>query len=144
MFIFYSHLFYSYILEKISEDNIKNFTVNKNQTCLQTLIKIWNVLERELNNRNINKIEIFLNLVIKYLPEYFILYLTNNSQNNNKKIEFENLFYYFIEKCISNYPEYQTYYIDYSMKYVIQEYNYPLRYKKEIYHYMKFFLVNGK
>ena len=30
------------------------------------------------------------------------------------------------------------------MKYIIQEYNYPLRYKEEIFPYMKYFVVNGK
>ena len=143
-FIFYSHLFYSYNQELISEDNIKNFTINKNQTLLQTLITIWNVLEKELNNNQISKIEIFLNLIIKYLPIYLELYLTEQHKNDNEKRKFVNKFNDFIEKCLKNYPEYQKYYIDYSMKYIIQEYNYPLRYKEEIFPYMKYFVVNGK
>ena len=143
-FIFYSHLFYSYSMENFSEENTRKFTINKNKTCLETLIKIWDVLEKELDNRNISKAEIFLNLVSKYLPEYLKLYLIKDCNDNNKKNEFENKFYKFIQKCIMNYPEYQKYYIDYSMRYIIQEYNYPLRYKEEIYPFMKYFVVNGK
>ena len=143
-FIFYSSLFYSYSQENISESNTHNFTINKNKSCLQTLIKIWNVLEKELNNKKISKIEIFLNLISKYLPEYLEIFLVENSKNENKKNEFQNKFNELINKCIQNYPEYQTYFIDYSMKYIIQEYNYPLRYKEKIYPYMKYFVVQGK
>ena len=143
-FIFYSHLFYSYSQENFSEENTKKFTINKSKTCLETLIKIWDVLEKELDNININKAEIFLNLVSKYLPEYLKLYLIKDCTDNDKKNEFENKFYNFIQKCIMNYPEYQKYYIDYSMRYIIQEYNYPLRYNEDIYPFMKYFVVNGK
>ena len=89
-FIFYSSLFYSYSQENISESNTHNFTINKNKSCLQTLIKIWNVLEKELNNKKISKIEIFLNLISKYLPEYLEIFLVENSKNENKKYEFQN------------------------------------------------------
>jgi len=142
--IFYSSLFYSYSQGKISESDIINFTINKNQSCLQTLIRIWDVLEKELNNRNINKIEIFLNLVSKYLTEYLEMFLVKNCKNENEKLEFQNKFNELITKCFSNYKEYQTYYVDYSMKYIIQEYNYPLRYNEQIYPYMKYFIVFGK
>jgi len=70
--------------------------------------------------------------------------LVENCKNENKKNEFQNEFNELITKCINNYSEYQTYFIDYSMKNIIQEYNYPLRYKDQIYPYMKYFVVFGK
>ena len=143
-FIFYSSLFYSYSQGKISESDINNFTINKNQSCLQTLVSIWNALEIELNNIKITKIETFLNLISKYLTEYLEMFLVENCKDENKKNEFQNKFSELIEKCITNFTEYQAYFIDYSMKNIIQEYNYPLRYKDQIYPYMKYFVVFGK
>ena len=143
-FIFYSSLFFSYSQGKISESDVNNFTINKNQSCLQTLIRIWNDLEIELNNIKITKIETFLNLVSKYLTEYLEFFLVEDCKNENKKNEFQNKFNELITKCITNFTEYQTYFIDYSMKNIIQEYNYPLRYKDQIYPYMKYFVVFGK
>ena len=143
-FIFYSSLFYSYSQGKISESDINNFTINKNQSCLQTLVSIWNALEIELNNIKITKIETFLNLISKYLTEYLEMFLVENCKDENKKNEFQNKSSELIEKCITNFTEYQAYFIDYSMKNIIQEYNYPLRYKDQIYPYMKYFVVFGK
>ena len=144
-FIFHSHLFFSYSQGHIEGDKIKN---SSNKTYLQTLITIWNELEKKLKEEYINKIqikiEIFLNLIIKYLPEYLKLYLKEDNKNSDKKEDFMREFQNFFEKCIKYYPEYQKYYIDYSMKYIIQEYNFPLRYKEDKYPFMKYLVINSK
>ena len=52
-FIFHSHLFFSYSQGHIEGDKIKN---SSNNTYLQTLITIWNELEKKLKEEYINKI----------------------------------------------------------------------------------------
>ena len=144
-FILYSHLFHAFIMNKISESNMNTFTIDQNNSCLQVLIKIYNNLENVLNKKDIGKIEIFLNLLTKHLPKYLEIYSVADSTNNyNSMINFENQFNELINKCIENMPEYQMYYFDYEMKYIIQETNNPLLYNIDKYPYMKYFVVQAK
>ena len=144
-FILYSHLFHAFIMNKIPESNMNTFTIDQNNSCLQVLIKIYNNLENVLNKKDIGKIEIFLNLLTKHLPKYLEIYSVADSTNNyNSMINFENQFNELINKCIENMPEYQMYYFDYEMKYIIQETNNPLLYNIDKYPYMKYFVVQAK
>ena len=144
-FILYSHLFHAFIMNKISDSNMNNYTIDHNNSCLQILIKIYNNLENILNIKDIGKIEIFLNLLTKHLPKYLEIYsFEDSTRDYNKMINVENQFNELVNKCIENMPEYQMYYFDYQMKYIIQETNNPLLYKNDKYPYMKYFVVQSK
>ena len=102
-FISYCHLFYSYCLGYISEDNMKNNLV-QNMTILKIIETDWNSLNESLQQKNIDSLPIFMNMIFKQLSQKIkeCKYLTKSEDRDKFENDVEKL----IEKCIANYPNY--------------------------------------
>lgn len=107
-YIFYCHLFYSYQIGNISENNLKDYLV-ENMSLIDIIETNWNLLKEALKEKCINNIQIFLNLIfddISVLMKNCKLFYTPEER---EKFEDE------IEKIILKYIEK---YDDLSDKYI--------------------------
>jgi hypothetical protein len=107
-YISYCHLFFSYCLGCISEENMKKCLVI-NMNILQIIEDDWNLLKESLEINNINSVEIFMNMIFKKLSmlikECKFLY------TEEEREKFENDVEKLIDECIKNYPSYSNRYI---------------------------------
>ena len=111
-FILYSNLFFTILTKKMSNDYLKKYGIsNKNikdekYSCLQSLIYLWNILEQKLNEEGVAIIEIYFNLINKFLP-YILKKFTMEVIKSKEKTEiFVEDFNTFIKACKDNYKEY--------------------------------------
>ena len=140
-FLFYSHLFFANLLDKINEGTFSsNYTITEDYSCLRIIIALWDTLNSEqliLGNET-NKVQIFLNRVNKEISKYYALCddFTNIDNVNN----FEKKINEYIIKCIKEYDTFKLIYVDKTMKAIIQQNNFPLSYGDD-YPYMKYFVL---
>ena len=127
-FILYSNFLFDILIKKLNDDDINNYSLYGNYSCLRMLFCIWNALEKKLINNKTPIIEIYFNLFIKFLPYILKKCTLETIEDKNKLEEFETEFKQFIEKCLENYKEYSLNFIDTKMKFIIQELNNPLKY----------------
>ena len=101
-FIAYSHLFFSYCMGKISEEELNKYT--QNCKILQIIEINWNLLKEALNQKNIDSIQIFINMIFKDLIREIQSYKISKDQKYLELIEkkVKNI----ISKCSKNYPKY--------------------------------------
>ena len=127
-FILYSNLLFDLLTKKLNEEDINNYSLYGNYSCLRMLFLIWNALEKKLIENKTPIIEIYFNLIIKFLP-YILKKCTIETIKDENEIEkFEKDFKQFIDICLENYKEYSLNFIDTRMKFIIQELNNPLKY----------------
>ena len=106
-FISYCHLFYSYCLGYISNDEF-NKSLIKNCDIFKIIQIDWKLLKEALQQKNVRTIQIFLNMIFKDLSE---LIRTCKILKNEKDREiFENQVESIIEKNIKKYREYSKIY----------------------------------
>ena len=102
-FISYSHLFYSYCLENITVEKFNECLI-KNCNILKIIQIDWNLLKEALQQKNINSIQIFLNIIFKDLSK--LLKQCEILKDENDREDFENNVEKLISDCIEKYPEY--------------------------------------
>ena len=106
-FISYCHLFFSYCIGNISEENMKNYLIKN--TEILTIIEIdWNLLKESLKQKNINSIQIFMNLIFKKLSK--LIKECKCFKIDEERIKFEKQVDDLIEQCIKEYPKYSIKY----------------------------------
>ena len=109
-FISYSHLFFSYCLDNIKNDELNQYLI---RTCnILKIIQIdWDFLKEDLQKENIGSIQIFLNMIFKDLSKLIRNFkiTKNDLDRENFEIQVEEL----IKKCMEKYH-------DYSEKYKIE------------------------
>ena len=108
-FISYCHLFFSYCIGYISEENMKKYLI-KNSDILKIIEIDWNLLEESLKQKNINSIQIFMNLIFKKLSK--LIRECKCYKIDDERLEFEKQVEDLIEECIKEYPIYSTKYSD--------------------------------
>ena len=149
-FILFSNLFFNILTKKLNAEDLKKYSIenkyNKGNkySCMQMLFYIWNILETKLKKKDIPTIEIYFNLINKYLP-YILKKCTLETVKTRKDTEiFVEKFEKFIQACIGNYKEYSLNFIDLNMRYIIQELNNPLKYDFDKFPFLEYYTVQSK
>ena len=103
-FINYSHLFFANCLGYISNADLEKYCLVKGMKCTEIIEKEWELIGEILQQKNIQSIQIFMNLIFKRVSnlikncEYFIdIYQRNN---------FEDKIVYVIDECLNEYKDY--------------------------------------
>ena len=138
-FISYCHLFFSNLLDVISDDKLNNYLI-KNMTIIQIIETDWNLLQESLQQRNVSSIEIFMNLIFKELSQMIkeCKFLTKEEERE----EFENKVENLIDKYVKEYQYCSYNYIEenkkilkkidnYSAETILSQLSYP---NEEVYH----------
>ena len=112
-FISYSHLFFSFCLGNISEDNMKKYLI-ENMNILKIIETDWNLLKDSLNQKSIKNIQIFMNMIFKKLSK--LIKQCKYLNNDNERINFENQVEKLINECINNYKNYSKKYNEENQK----------------------------
>ena len=105
--ISYYHLFYSYCLGYISEINMKKYLIQN--TDIIKIIEIdWDLLKESLQQKNVNSIQIFMNMIFKKLSKLIkeCKSFKNELDRENFESQVENL----ITECLNNYENYSKKY----------------------------------
>ena len=101
--ISYFHLFYSYCLGNIEEEEMKKYLIK--DTNIIKIIEIdWDLLKESLKLKNINSIQIFLNMIFKKLSKLIkeCKFLTKESEREYFEKQVENI----IAEGLKNYKDY--------------------------------------
>ena len=112
-FISYCHLFFSYCTGYISEENLKKYLI-KNTDILRIIELDWNFLEESLRQKNINPIQIFMNMIFKKLSK--LISECKCFKIENERINFEKQVDDLIDECIREYPNYSKNYNEQNKK----------------------------
>ena len=101
--ISYCHLFFTYCLGNISEQNLKKYLI-KDMNILKIIEMDWNKLKESLKKSNINCIQAFMNMIFKKLSilisECKCMRTIDDRENFEKQVED------LISECIKGYPAY--------------------------------------
>ena len=143
-FILFSNLFFNILTKKIKNKDIYNYSINGNYSCLRMIVCIWNILEETLIKNEKPIIEIYFNLIIKYLPYILKKCTLETVKSNNETDNFFRKFNEFINACLDNYKEYSLNFIDTKMRYIIQELNNPLKYDFDEFPLLEYYTLQAK
>ena len=153
-FILYSFLFFSNILGNINDEEMKSYT-HGDLTCFGIIEKNWEIIENILNEKGINNIKAFMNIIFEKLGEY--MKSINDMSTIEKRQNFESEIKTYIEKLINNKDEYKVLENNYnyyntkmkgndphSLIEILSENYSPFEniYKKEDYPNMEMFLIS--
>ena len=83
-FILYSNLLFNLLTKKLNESDINNYTIKDGYSCLRTIVCIWTAIEKKLIKDEKPIIEIYFNLIIKYLP-YILKQCTLDTVKEGRK-----------------------------------------------------------
>ena len=108
-FISYCHLFFSYCIGYINEENMKKYLI-KNTDILKIIEIDWSLLKESLQQKSINSIQIFMNLIFKKLSK--LIKECRCCKIDDDRLKFEKQVEDLIEECIKEYPIYSTKYSD--------------------------------
>jgi hypothetical protein len=99
-FIAYSFLFFSFCLDNITKEEMEKYLI-KDMSILQIIETDWNLLSKSLSIKNINSVQIFMNIIFKKLSQKIkeCKYLTSIEQREKFENEIEDL----ITEVIDNY-----------------------------------------
>ena len=150
-FISYCHLFFSNLLDIISDDKLNNYLI-KNMTIIQIIETDWNLLQESLKQRNVSSIEIFMNLIFKELSQ--MIKECNFLTKEEEREGFENKVEDLIDKCLKEYQYCSYNYIEenkkmlkkidnYSAETILSElsYSYEDIYPEKDYPMFKYFIL---
>ena len=112
-FISYSHLFYSYCVGNITKEKFNQCLI-KNCDILKIIQIDWNLLKEALQRKNVDSIQIFLNIIFTELSKLIKQYKI--TQNEKDREDFENQVENLIIKCLNSYPEYSKKYSNENQK----------------------------
>ena len=97
-FIAYSHLFYSFCMGKLERNKLDEYLI-KNCSILEIIEIDWNLLKEALKEKNIESIQIFINMIFQDLIK--LIKKCKITKDNKEREKFENK----VEKLISTYLE---------------------------------------
>ena len=131
-FISYCHLFFSYCIGYISEENMKKYLI-KNTDILRIIEIDWNLLKESLQRKNVWSIQIFMNLIFKKLSK--LIKECKLCKIDDDRLKFEKQVEDLIEECIIEYPKYSAKYYEennkeldiYSLKALVTEIFPPIK-----------------
>ena len=112
-YIIYSHLFFANCLKFIDGNKLKNYLV-LNMTCIEIIEQDWDFIKEILQQKGIQSIEIFMNLIFKRLSDLIKncdCFTTENLRNS-----FEQKINDLITKCLNEYSNYRNIYIEENQK----------------------------
>ena len=112
-FIAYSHLFFSYCLGNLSKKNLDECLIN-NCNILKIIEIDWHLLKKALKQKNINSIQIFINMIFKDLIKLLKNYKI--TQDYKERENFETQVEKLISKYLLKYPEYSKKYQEENIK----------------------------
>ena len=95
-YILYSHLFFANTLGYISDEDMQKECLVDKMTCLEMMVQNWKLLEDALKLKNINLIQVFMNLIFKDLSAKLKECKMISKNEDREKVEGE------IEKIIEN------------------------------------------
>ena len=104
-FISYCHLFYSYCMGSISEENMKK-NIIQSMNIHQVIQNDWNLLKESLKEKNIQSIDIFMSMIFKELS--ILIKECKYISKYEELVNFENQVEILIDKYIKKYPEYNV------------------------------------
>ena len=104
-YILYSHLFFSNILGNISDEDMKLYT-HGDFTCFRMIEKNWEMIEAILNEKGINNIKSFMNIIFDKFAE--LMSAIDDMSTIEKRQNFETLIRNYIEELIKNKNEYKV------------------------------------
>ena len=113
-YILYSHLFFANILGYISDDDLKNNYLVKEMNCIEIIEKDWEFIKEILQQKGIQSIQIFMNLIFKRFSnlikncEYFT--------EQKPRDEFETTIEKLINDCLKEYKDYSIKFIEENKK----------------------------
>ncbi len=149
-FIFYSCIYYAKILEFLNDEDIKKFLLKDEEKDLTWILnENWNLLKKELVEKGINNIQIFLNVIFEKLSK--IIYNSNNFEESKFRKEFEDKINKLIEENVQNYKNSYDKYIkinneilkinNNSIKSILQEIIDPRQLDQNNYPFIRYFTV---
>ena len=104
-YILYSHLFFSNILGNISDEDMKLYT-HGSFTCFRMIEKNWEMIETILNEKGINNIKSFMNIIFDKFAE--LMSGIDDMSTIEKRQNFETLIRNYVEELIKNKNEYNV------------------------------------
>ena len=104
-YILYSHLFFSNILGNISDEEMNNYT-HGTLTCIRMIEKNWEIMEGILNEKGINNIKSFVNIIFDKIIE--LISSIEDMSTIEKRLEFETTIKNYIGNIINNKKEYES------------------------------------
>jgi hypothetical protein len=112
-FISYSHLFFNYCLGNINLAQLNKYLI-QDMSILKIIEYDWNLLKESLQKRNINNINIFMNMIFKKLSKLIkeCKCLTMKNERDTFEMNVENL----INECIKDFPNYSKKYTEENKK----------------------------
>ena len=147
-FILYSHLFFSYCLGYINNDNKEQY-LNDNMTFVEILKINWELLKDSLFNKGITIIEIFLNLIFDKISH--LLKNCDEITQIEKRNKLEESIEQLLEESYKEYEEYSKIYLDTNsklhninkenLKSIILELYNPEEYPEKEYPFLKYFIT---
>ena len=143
-FILFSNLFFTILTNKLNENDINSYSINGNYSCLRMIVCVWNCLEKKLIDNGQPIIEIYFNLIIKYLPYILKKCTLEAIKSREKTRDFVEEFRKYINKCLDNYEEYSLNFIDTKMRFIIQELNNPLKYDFNEFPLLTYYTLQSK
>ena len=147
-FIIYSHLFFANYFNYLDDEDLENYCLVNNMSCLEIIEYDWEELKRSLKEELISSIEIFMNQIFPKLSE-----LINNIPDiKTSKIRnsFEEQVEILVKECLNNYKNYKKEYIyensnlledkKETMKVIMNELVPPEKYNENDYPMFKYFM----
>ena len=119
-FISYCHLFYTYCLENMSKEDLDNYLI-KNCDILKIIHINWVLLKEILRQKNVDSVQIFLNMIFKDLTKLIRKY--EITKNNKDREKFENQIEFLIKYYLNKYPEYSKLYKEENLRQLDLNYN---------------------
>ena len=108
-YIFYCHLFFGYIIGNISEIDLNKYLV-KNMTIIEVIEADWKLLKESLEEKNIDCIQIFMNLIFDDISE--LIKNCNYFEKPEEREKFENEIEKIIIKYSDKYDDFSDIYIE--------------------------------
>ena len=148
-FIIYSHLFFSNCLGFISEEELKRKYLCNGMTCIDMIVKNWDLLKENLQSKYGIVIQIFMNIIFRPLSK--ILKNCKLMKTNKESEKFENEIEDLIKISIEKYEDNSKKYIEKNieqlqlnkelMKSLVLE-NFDINlYSEDLYPFYKYFLM---
>ena len=101
-FILYSYLFSAYIINNLSEDEVKDYLVESlsDQSLFGVMKRDWEILDILLQNYKIKNIKVFMNMIFDKIIEF--INNLDSLDTENKFDEFEKMVDQYITELITN------------------------------------------
>ena len=112
-FVYFSIIVINKLVGNINEEEEKNYC-HKGKTSFELIISDWKKIRELLKLKNINNIQIFMNLLFPKIINLF--YSKDKFDTNKKREEFENKINNIIEEIINNYNNLSEQYLKLNKK----------------------------